>query len=137
MSRSGADSSTETGVDGTEETFTGRGLPRREDHRILTGEAEYIHDKTPENALHMALFRSVHPHAKINSIDTKGAEDHPKCHLILTGDDIAEDFEPMPCGLNEFEEWSLARDVVRFVGEPVVAVVAENRYVAEDIIDLI
>jgi len=56
--------------DSSRESFTGQGLPRVEDHRILTGEAEYIHDITPENCLHMALVRSMHAHAEIVSIDT-------------------------------------------------------------------
>jgi CO/xanthine dehydrogenase Mo-binding subunit len=120
-----------------EDTFTGKGLNRVEDRRILTGEAEYIHDITPEDCGHMALARSVHPHARIKDIDTSEAEDHPDCLLVLTGEDIQEEYNPMPCGLNEFEEWSLAIDKVRYVGEPVVLVVGTDRYVAEDIIDLV
>ena len=51
------------------ESFTGSGLERVEDHRILTGEAEYIHDIAPEGCLHMALLRTTHPHATIESIE--------------------------------------------------------------------
>ncbi|WP_254533131.1 xanthine dehydrogenase family protein molybdopterin-binding subunit [Natrinema gelatinilyticum] len=130
------------------ESFTGQGLPRVEDHRILTGEAEYIHDITPENCLHMALVRSMHAHAEIAAIDTAEAEAHPDCELVLTADDIKAEYNPMPTGVGrvatgeggdpvELPEWSLADEKARFVGEPVAAVVATDRYVAEDVADLI
>jgi carbon-monoxide dehydrogenase large subunit len=119
------------------ESFVGKPVRRVEDHRILTGRAEYVHDHTPDGALHLALVRSQHAHARIESIDTGAAEAHPECALVLTGEDIAAEFNPMPCGLEGFEEWSLARDVVRFAGEPVAAVVATDRYVAEDIAELV
>ncbi|WP_255192087.1 xanthine dehydrogenase family protein molybdopterin-binding subunit [Natronobeatus ordinarius] len=142
---------TETDADVTAETeresFTGQGLPRVEDHRILTGRAEYIHDITPENCLHMALVRSMHAHADVVEIDTSEAEAHPECELVLTGEDLRAEYNPMPTGIETvttddgtegtIEEWSLAADTVRFVGEPVAAVIATNRYVAEDIADLV
>ncbi len=134
------------GTDEEAESFTGQGLPRVEDHRILTGEAEYIHDITPENCLHMTLVRSMHAHAEITDIDTSEAEAHPDCELVLTAEDIKADYNPMPTGITEVDtddgtgtltEWSLADDRARFVGEPVVAVVASNRYAAEDVADLV
>ncbi|EJN59423.1 xanthine dehydrogenase family protein molybdopterin-binding subunit [Halogranum rubrum] len=139
MSRAdaGADTGSASGEKTKRESFTGTSVKRVEDHRILTGQAEYIHDITPEGCLHMALLRTTHPHAHIESVDTSKAEDHPDCALVLTGEDLVEHYNPMPCGLEGFEEWSLATDKVRFVGEPVAAVVATDRYVAEDIVDLI
>jgi 2-furoyl-CoA dehydrogenase large subunit len=122
-------------ADKEDESFTGTGLERVEDHRILTGEARYVHDITPEDCLHMALLRTTHPHACIESIDTSAAEDHPDCELVLTGADLREHYNPMPSGLKGFEEWSLAVEKVRFVGEPVAAVVATDRYAAEDVVD--
>ena len=135
-SRPEPDAEADSEVSG-EEQFTGRGLTRVEDRRILTGEAEYVHDKAPRDASHMALVRSMHPHAEIESIDTSAAEDHPGCHLVLTADDVKAEYNPMPTGLEGFEEWSLADEKVRYVGEPVVAVVSEDRYVAEDVVDLV
>ncbi|USZ69915.1 xanthine dehydrogenase family protein molybdopterin-binding subunit (plasmid) [Halorussus salilacus] len=135
-----AESGAETGTDAEtegEERFTGRGLRRVEDRRILTGEAEYVHDRAPEGALHMALYRSVHAHAEIEEIDASAAEDHPGCHLVLTAEDLKAEYNPMPAGLEGFEEWSLADGKTRYVGEPVVAVVADDRYVAEDAVDLV
>jgi carbon-monoxide dehydrogenase large subunit len=131
-----AGAGTEAGTGG-EEQFTGSGLNRVEDRRILTGEAEFVHDKAPQDALHMALVRSMHPHAEIADIDASEAEDHPGCHLVLTAEDLKDEYNPMPAGLPGFEEWSLADGKARYVGEPVVAVVADDRYVAEDVVDLV
>jgi len=117
--------------------FTGTGLNRVEDHRILTGRATYVHDEVPEGCLEMGLLRSTHAHAEIRDLDTSRAEAHPDCELVLTGEDLAEQYSPMPCGLTELEEWSLAREKVRFAGEPIALVVASDRYEVEDILDLI
>ncbi|XVH31134.1 xanthine dehydrogenase family protein molybdopterin-binding subunit [Haloferacaceae archaeon DSL9] len=121
----------------TRERFTGAPVRRVEDYDILTGRAEYIHDITPEDCLHMALVRSVHPHARILDVETDAAEEHPDCELVLTGADLRERYNPMPAGIDGFEEWSLVTDVARYVGEPIAAVVATDRYVAEDIADLV
>ena len=136
---SGTQSPPEADVEETagEAEFTGRGLERVEDHRILTGRAEYVHDVAPENCLHMALVRSMHAHADIVDIDVSAALDVPGCEAVLTAEDIKERYNPMPCGLNDFEEWSLADGKVRYVGEPVAAVVATDRYVAEDAVDAV
>jgi carbon-monoxide dehydrogenase large subunit len=128
---------TESEKSAAEERFVGTGLERVEDRRILTGEAEYIHDVTPEACLEMGLLRTTHAFADIVEVDASAARDHPDCELVLTGEDVAAAYEPMPCGLNGLSEWSLARDTVRFVGEPVALVVAADRYVVEDLVDLI
>jgi carbon-monoxide dehydrogenase large subunit len=122
-------------ADADRESYTGRSVGRVEDYDILTGRAEYVHDITPPGCLHMALVRSVHPHARIESVDASRALDHPDCELVITGEDVQRDYNPMPCGLDRFEEWSLATDKVRYAGEPVAAVVASDRYAAEDIAD--
>jgi carbon-monoxide dehydrogenase large subunit len=129
-----AESERETGH---RERFTGSGMNRVEDHRILTGEANYVHDLGGEDARELALLRTTHAHADIVEIDASAARDHPDCDLVVTGADVRERYNPMPAGLEGFEEWSLAVDRVRFVGEPVAAVVAADRYVAEDLLDCI
>ncbi len=151
-SSDGTDGETGQGEDhSAEESFTGSALNRVEDHRILTGESEYIHDITPENCLHLALVRSPHAHATIESIDTSEATAHPDCALVLTAEDIIPHYNPMPTGVGTIytdpesdsdepmalPEWSLANGRARFVGEPVAAVVATDRYTAEDIVDLV
>jgi len=144
MSRSepagGADTDPDTDAEAGEdraESFTGRGVRRFEDRRILTGEAEYVHDRAPEDAASMALVRSERAHARIAAVRTDAAEDHPDCELVLTADDLKAHYNPQPCGLNGFEEWSLADGKVRFAGEPVAAVVAGDRYRAEDVAELV
>lgn len=119
------------------ENFTGRGMDRVEDYRILTGRAEYIDDMEPDGCRHMALLRSVHPRADIIEIDASTAEEHPECDLVLTGADVASEYNPMPTEFPEYEEWPLAVDRTHFAGEPVVAVVSTDRYVAEDLVDAI
>jgi carbon-monoxide dehydrogenase large subunit len=137
MSGARAEVEAETDAEVESQRFTGTGVERVEDHRILTGQAEYIHDKAPEGCLEMALVRSVHPHARIVDVDTSEAEDHPECELVLTAADVKVDYNPMPSGLKGFTEWALADEKVHYVGEPVVAVVAPDRYVAEDVADLV
>jgi len=139
MSESGVagEADAEAGTDAEGERFTGTSVRRFEDRRILTGEAEYVHDVVPEGCREMALVRSHHAHADIEEIDTSAAEGHPDCDLVMTVEDIKEHYNPQPCGLAGFEEWSLADGTVRFAGEPIALVVAEDRYVAEDIVDLI
>lgn len=117
--------------------YVGEEFERVEDNRLLTGEAEFVHDISPENVKHMAFLRTTHPHAEIVDIDTEAAKEHPECSLVLTGEDIASEYNPMPCGLEGIEEWALAKDKVTFVGEPVALVIADDRYVAEDVLDLI
>ena len=133
----GTDAADEAGPSAEGERFTGQSVRRVEDHRILSGTAEFVHDRTPENCLHMALVRSERVHARIEDVDTSRAEDHPECALVLTAEEIKESFNPMPCGLSGFEEWSLADGTVRFAGEPVAAVFATDRYVAEDVAGLV
>jgi carbon-monoxide dehydrogenase large subunit len=137
MSQPDAPAASDVAEDAGEEGFVGKGLNRVEDHRILTGRAEYVHDIAPEGSRSMGLLRTTHAHADIVDIDTSAAEDHPDCDLVLTGADIAAEYNPMPCGLNGISEWALAKDTVHFVGEPVALVVAADRYVVEDLIDLI
>jgi carbon-monoxide dehydrogenase large subunit len=135
MSRAEAEAGSDAAPTSERESYTGQSVKRVEDYDILTGRAEYIHDITPPDCLHMALVRSVHPHARIEEVDVSRALDHPDCELVITGEDIKEQYNPMPSGLPGFEEWSLATDKVLYAGEPVAAVVASDRYAAEDIAD--
>ena len=135
MSRAETQGDTGTAAESEGESYTGQSIKRVEDYDILTGRAEYIHDITPPDCLHMALVRSVHPHARIEAVDASRALDHPDCELVITGEDLKRDYNPMPSGLPGFEEWSLATEKVTYAGEPVAAVVASDRYAAEDIAD--
>lgn len=126
----------QSAVDRSERQFTGQSMNRVEDHGILTGETDYIHDIEPPGCLHMALVRSPHAHAEITAVDTDAANAHPACELVLTAEDLKTDYGPMPGRLG-FTEWALADDRVRFAGEPVALVVASDRYAAEDVAELV
>src|ERR1700730_948055 len=111
------------------------GMPirRTEDPRLLTGNGEYTADRKPDRPLHLAFLRSGQPHARIERIDTAAAQEAPGVVAVLTAEDITDDFKPvipfsrMP---NYYATpiMPLAFKKVRYVGEPVVAVVATSRY---------
>jgi aerobic carbon-monoxide dehydrogenase large subunit len=110
----------------------GKAVLRVEDRRFLTGNGRFIDDLSLPGALHCAFVRSPHAHARI--LDIRFAAQM----LVLTGKDMARDgVRPMRCGwalpgMAEPPRWALARDTVRHVGEPVAAVFAETRALAED-----
>ena len=88
--------------------------------------------------MHAAIVRSPHASAKIRSVDKSKAEDLPGVIAVLDGADIRDETSPFLIVVKEpLDQWCLAVDVVRFVGEAVVVVIAENRYIAEDGCDLV
>ena len=92
--------------------------------------------------LHAAVLRSPHAHARLVSIDTKRARDLPGVHAVLTAADvpaaaIIPNRVPAPKGTDRYLQPAIARDVVRFVGEPVALVVADDPYIARDALDRI
>lgn len=117
----------------------GDAMPRVEDRALLTGAGRYC-DDTPVavGTLHAAIVRSPKAHAKIVSIDASAAKALPGVHAIITGDQIREISDAFLVALKApIDQWSLAVDVVRYVGEAVAMVVADDRYIAEDGVDLI
>jgi aerobic carbon-monoxide dehydrogenase large subunit len=120
------------------------GMPirRTEDPRLLTGNGEYTADRKPDRALHVAFRRSEQPHATILRIDTTQALLAPGVVAVFTADDLAEDYKPVIPFSRMPNYYAtpitvLASKKVRYVGEAVVAVVAEDRYLAEDALELI
>ncbi len=120
-------------------TQVGQGWKRVEDQRLLTGKGRFIDDLEPvPNIAHAAILRSTQPHAKIVSIDASEAKGAPGVLGVLTGEDVREMSEPFPLAVNvPVNYYSMAVGKARYVGEPVAVVVAENRYVAEDAMELI
>ena len=114
----------------------GKSVLRVEDQRFLTGSGRFIEDLSFPGELHCAIVRSPHPHARIRGLRA------PADVLMLTGADMARDgVAPMRCGwalagMVEPPRYALARGTVRHVGEPVAAVLAESRAVAEDAVGL-
>ena len=120
----------------------GQRIRRKEDPRFLTGKGRYIDDLTVTGVLHIAFVRSPIAHGRIVSVDTSAAEAVPGVLRVFTAEDIAAFVRPiratssspgyMPCDMPV-----LATDRVRYVGEPIAAVVAVNRYCAEDGVDAV
>jgi 3-oxo-Delta1-steroid hydratase/dehydrogenase large subunit len=117
--------------------FVGRAVNRVEDPLLLTGRAEFIDNVTLPGMLHCAILRSPHAHARITAIDVREAERLPGVAAVLTGEDVKRWSVPTPTVPEGWGTYCLATDKVRFVGEPVAAVAATSRYVAEDALELI
>ena len=122
----------------------GSAIRRREDPRLITGTATYTDDLTLPGTLHAAILRSPHAHARITRIDTSKARSADGVVAVYTAADTDGVLKPMPCAwlipnseLKIATYPQLAKDVVRYVGDCVAVVVAENRYQAQDAVDLI
>ncbi|EHK88241.1 aerobic carbon-monoxide dehydrogenase large subunit [Saccharomonospora azurea] len=112
-------------------------MPRKEDERFLRGHGRYVDDITLPGMLHGAVLRSPHAHARIVSIDTSAAQAHPKVRAVITGHTLEGlNLAWMPT-LSHDVQAVLATDKVRFQGQEVAFVVAEDRYAARDALELI
>ena len=91
-----------------------------------------------KETLHAAFLRSSYAHARIISIDISKALKLNGVEGILTGQDVKKWSEPFIVGVKQpMEHWSLAIDKVRYVGEPIAIIIASDRYLAEDALELI
>src|SRR5438046_5533697 len=112
------------------------GKPRRRvDGRAkVTGQTKFADDIMLPRMVHCKLLRASVPHARIVRIDISRAAAHPGVHLLLTGRDF-----PIPYGILPVsqDEHALATDRVRFVGDPVAAVIARDELAAFEALDLI
>ncbi|WP_329204426.1 xanthine dehydrogenase family protein molybdopterin-binding subunit [Streptomyces sp. NBC_00683] len=133
-------------------SWIGRSVPRVEDDRLLRGNGRYVDDIALPAAVEAAFLRSPHAHARIDSVDVSAALAAPGVVAVWTGDDVAD----LPAMLNKEELRTppglaelldpvvrmtpmplLAADKVLYVGQPVAVVFAENRYLAEDALELV
>ena len=118
-------------------TVIGQSIPRLESNDKATGRAEYIHTMRLPGMLHAKVFRSDTPHGRILSIDTAEAAALPGVHGVYTGEDILK-VMPVPYYGPAFHDQPiLALEKVRYVGEPVAVVLAEDPHVAEEAAQLI
>lgn len=127
--------------------YFGERIKRNEDPRLLTGQALFVDDVHLPDMAHVAFVRSPHAHARIVDIDTSMARAIEGVIAIYTADDLGDYWQHGPLLVspppikdlvfNEKTQVPLAKDKVRFVGEPLVMVVAESRYIAEDAVDVI
>ncbi|WP_424811978.1 xanthine dehydrogenase family protein molybdopterin-binding subunit [Roseococcus sp. YIM B11640] len=122
---------------------SGRAVRRVEDKALLEGQGRFTEDFAPAGVSHLVFLRSPHAHARILSIDTAPALEIPGVLAVLTGDDLAAaGVKPMTAGLpfkrsdgsplQAQPQTLLATGTVRFVGEPVAAVIAETVAAARD-----
>ncbi|MFI6707011.1 aerobic carbon-monoxide dehydrogenase large subunit [Nonomuraea sp. NPDC050478] len=112
-------------------------MHRKEDARFIRGRGNYVDDVKLPGMLHGAILRSPYAHARIVSIDTSAAEAHPKVKAVVTGATLAGlNLAWMPTLSNDVQA-VLATDKVRFQGQEVAFVVAEDRYAARDALELI
>ncbi|HSJ90339.1 MAG TPA: xanthine dehydrogenase family protein molybdopterin-binding subunit [Anaerolineales bacterium] len=122
--------------------YFGERIKRNEDPRLLTGQGLFVDDVDLPNMLHAAFVRSPYAHATINTIDVSQALKREGVVAIYTANDLGDYWKPGPLLVspppvenivfNEKTQVPLAKDKVKFVGEPVVMVLAESRYIAED-----
>jgi carbon-monoxide dehydrogenase large subunit len=127
----------------SERRILGHAVPRIEDLPLVTGRGRYAGDINFPNQLHMRVVRSPKAHARIVSVDASVALALPGVYAVWTNADIAElspiDFraDKNATGIREFRQPALAKTFVRYIGDPIAAVFAEDPYVAEDAADLV
>ncbi|SDR07473.1 xanthine dehydrogenase family protein molybdopterin-binding subunit [Natronobacterium texcoconense] len=132
-------------VEGTgsdEDAYMGRREKRREDAALLTGRAEYTDDHEPPGTVHLAFVRSEHGHADLEGIDASAAEAMDGVLGVYTWADVDASPSPGRLPLSGLDpdvpaHPILATDRVRYHGQPIAAVVAEDRYRARDAVDAV
>lgn len=122
--------------------WVGEALPRLEDERFLRGEAQYVGDLKLPTMLHAAFVRSIHAHGSLRAIDAEAAWAAPGVRTVITGADLEGATDPFPvfgrgADLVPVVHPVLARDRVRYVGEPVALVVADTAEQAADAAELV
>src|SRR5256886_1521070 len=121
--------------------LVGKRIKRTEDPRLIKGLAHYVDDIGLPGTLHVAFVRSIYAHARISGIDTTEAMKAPGVVAVYTGKDIAN-VGPVPCAaalpdLKVPDYRVLATGKALFVGHPIAAVVATDKYLARDAVDLV
>ncbi len=115
----------------------GSSVKRKEDPRLITGQGTYVEDVKLTGVLHMVLVRSPYAHAEIRSINSEESFKIPGVVAVFTGEDLKEELGSLPCGwvvpdTKEVPHPPLAVGRVRYVGDAVVAVIAEDLQSASD-----
>jgi aerobic carbon-monoxide dehydrogenase large subunit len=121
--------------------WVGKRFKRKEDPRLIRGISHYTDDIKLPNLAHCVFVRSPHAHARIVSINTEAARSHPGVLAVVTSADL-QGLGMIPCAMQMPDlkippHPALAKDRVRYVGEPVAAVVAEDAYAARDAAELV
>ena len=120
--------------------WIGAALPRKEDRRMLLGRGRFVGDLTRPGLLHAAFVRSPHAHALVNNVDGTAASQAPGVERLFTAESLGRPYLLAMLERDEFVPTAmpiLAGDKVRFVGEPVAVVIANDVYRAEDAAELV
>ena len=124
--------------------YVGQSLKRFEDHRLLTGQGQFLDDLTFPGMLHAVVLRSPHAHAVLTSLEVTAARQAPGVVAVVTATDLDHIAAHIPtrrnvdaAALRPPEHPVLARDKVCYVGQPVAIVVAQDPYVARDAVEVI
>lgn len=121
--------------------WVGKPLRRKEEARLVRGKGKFVDDIKPDRCLHLRLVRSPFAHARINRVDVSAAQALPGVVCTLTGEEVAKlcppffPIGPGPC--TKIVDLPMAHQKVRYQGEPVVAIAAESRAIAEDAAELV
>jgi carbon-monoxide dehydrogenase large subunit len=131
------------GADGAGSGLIGRPVRRAEDRRLLTGAGCFVDDFTRASLCHAVVVRSPLAHARLAGIDAAAALARPGVIAVLAASDLGERGGPIPirlaplAGFERYLQPPLARDRVRYVGEPVALVIGDDRAAVEDAAELI
>src|SRR5258706_13698577 len=119
----------------------GERVRRKETERFVSGTGRYVDDLLPAGTLHVSFVRSSCAHARIKSIDVEGARSMPGVRAVYAGAEIAQHVKPLRVGgssvMRPVKLYPLAVEKVRYFGEPLAVVVADNRYLAEDATEMV
>jgi 2-furoyl-CoA dehydrogenase large subunit len=127
------------GVTRERTSWVGQPVARFEDEALLRGEGRYMDDIDPvPHAGHAAILRSPFAHARMNGLDPARALELPGVIGVLTGADVARLSRPFAVGVPDAPPYlAAAHETARYAGEPLAVVVARDRYIAEDALELI
>lgn len=118
--------------------YVGKPVRRNEDEKFVKGEAVYVDDINMDCA-HVAILRSIFPHARLKKVDTSKAEALKGVLAVVTGPEVVAQTKSVPprAIAKPLKQYVMAGDKIRYLGEPIAAVVATDRYIAEDALELI
>jgi aerobic carbon-monoxide dehydrogenase large subunit len=127
------------------DSWVGKSIKRKEDARLIRGQGQYLSDMVVPRMLHLGFVRSIHAHARIKSIDTSQAARMPGVVAVITGQEFKGwasvltdvSIPNLPGQTKRPLYWPLPPDKVYHVGEPVAAVVARDKYLLEDAMELV
>jgi 4-hydroxybenzoyl-CoA reductase subunit alpha len=115
-------------------SVVGKPLIKPDAFAKVSGQTKFADDLAMPRMIYGRLLRSPHPHARILHVDTARARAHPGVLAVLTGDDLPVKFGILPVSQ---DEEALAREKVRYVGDPIAAVAATDEWIADEALDLI